>query len=109
MGRPFIHCDVGINSMQTVRDRLKEAGANFQMLEVQDGVSLFRNPQQTMDKLATLIQGLQRGVEGISDFWFGSVTDILRLVKFAENEAGIILKFKHKTRHAKDRLYRKSH
>ena len=35
--------------------------------------------------------------------------DILRLVKFAENEAGIILKFKHKTRHAKDRLYRKSH
>jgi hypothetical protein len=35
--------------------------------------------------------------------------NILRLVKFAENEAGIILKFKHKTRHAKDRLYRKSH
>lgn len=73
--RRFIHCDVGINSIQTVRDRLKEAGANFQVLEIQDGVSLFRNPQQTMDKLASLIVGLQRGVEGLNDFWFGSVTD----------------------------------
>ena len=60
LGRRFIHCDVGINSIQTVRDRLKEAGASFQMLEIQDGVSLFRNPQQTMDKLATLIPSLQR-------------------------------------------------
>jgi adenine-specific DNA-methyltransferase len=50
LGRRFIHCDVGINSIQTVRDRLKEARANFQVLEIQDGVSLFRNPQQTMDK-----------------------------------------------------------
>ncbi len=60
LGRRFIHCDVGINSIQTVRDRLKEAGASFQMLEIQDGVSLFRNPQQTMDKFATLIPSLQR-------------------------------------------------
>jgi adenine-specific DNA-methyltransferase len=75
LGRRFIHCDVGINSIQTVRDRLKEAGASFQILEIQDGVSLFRNPQQTMDKLATLIPSLQRGVEGIGAFWFGSITD----------------------------------
>jgi adenine-specific DNA-methyltransferase len=75
LGRRFIHCDVGINSIQTVRDRLKDAGANFQILEVQDGVSLFRNPQQTMDKLATLIPGLQRGVAGINDFWFGAISD----------------------------------
>jgi len=75
LGRRFIHCDVGINSIQTVRDRLKEAGANFQLLEIQDGVSLFRNPQQTMDKLATLIPGLQRGITGISDFWFGAIAD----------------------------------
>lgn len=73
--RRFIHCDVGINSIQTVRDRLKEAGANFQILEIQDGVSLFRNPQQTMDKLATLIPSLQRSIAGLSDFWFGSITD----------------------------------
>jgi adenine-specific DNA-methyltransferase len=73
-----VHCDVGVNSIQTVRDRLKEAGASFSILELQDGVSLFRNPQQTMDKLATLIPGLKRtnvagGVEGVGRFWFGSI------------------------------------
>ena len=35
---------------------------------------MFRNPQQTMDKLATLIPGLQKGVKGISNFWFGAIT-----------------------------------
>jgi adenine-specific DNA-methyltransferase len=74
LGRKFIHVDIGINSIQTVRDRLKEAKANFQILEIKDGVSLFRNPQQTMDKLVTLIPGLQKGVKGISNFWFGAIT-----------------------------------
>lgn len=74
LGRKFIHNDIGINSIHTVRDRLVEAKANFQILEINDGVSLFRNPQQTMDKLATLIPGLQKGVKGISDFWFGAIT-----------------------------------
>jgi adenine-specific DNA-methyltransferase len=74
LGRKFIHNDIGINSIQTVRDRLKEAKANFQILEIKDGVSLFRNPQQTMDKLATLIPGLQKGVKGINNFWFGAIT-----------------------------------
>ncbi|HPI21488.1 MAG TPA: site-specific DNA-methyltransferase, partial [Candidatus Kapabacteria bacterium] len=63
--RKFIHVDVGINSIQTVRDRLIAEKANFQILEIKDGVSLFRNPQQTLDKLATLIPGLQKGVKGI--------------------------------------------
>lgn len=72
--RKFIHVDIGLNSIQTVRDRLKEAKANFQILEIKDGVSLFRNPQQTMDKLATLIPGLQKGVKGIGNFWFGAIT-----------------------------------
>lgn len=75
LGRKFIHVDIGVNSIQTTRDRLKEAKANFQILEVKDGVSLFRNPQQTMDKLATIIPGLQRNVSGISNFWFGVVTE----------------------------------
>jgi len=74
LNRKFIHVDIGINSIQTTRDRLKEANANFQILEIKDGVSLFRNPQQTMDKLATLIPGLQKGVNGISNFWFGAIT-----------------------------------
>ena len=43
-------------------------------MEIKDGVSLFRNPQQTMDKLAKLIPGLQKGVKGISNFWFGAIT-----------------------------------
>lgn len=72
--RNFIHVDIGINSIQTVRDRLIEAKGNFQILEIKDGVSLFRNPTQTMEKLATLIPGLQKGVKGISNFWFGAIT-----------------------------------
>lgn len=74
LGRKFIHNDIGINSIQTVRDRLIENKASFQILEIKDGVSLFRNPKQTMDKLATLIPGLQKGVKGISNFWFGAIT-----------------------------------
>jgi adenine-specific DNA-methyltransferase len=74
LNRKFIHVDIGVNSIQTTRDRLKEAKAKFQILEIKDGVSLFRNPQQTMDKLATLIPGLQKGVKGISNFWFGAIT-----------------------------------
>jgi len=75
LGRKFIHVDIGLNSIQTVRDRLVEAKADFQILEINDGVSLFRNPQQTMDKLATIIPGLQRKVSGISNFWFGAITE----------------------------------
>jgi adenine-specific DNA-methyltransferase len=75
LGRKFIHVDIGINSIQTTRDRLVEAGASFQILEIKDGVSLFRNPQQTMDKLATLIPGLQQKVPGVGKFWFGALQD----------------------------------
>ncbi len=72
----FIHCDIGINSIQTVRDRLKEVGADFKILEVQDGINLFRNPIQTMDKLASMIDGLNTArIEGINSFWFGTITD----------------------------------
>lgn len=76
LDRRFIHCDIGINSIQTVRDRLKEAKANFKILEVQDGLNLFRNPIQTMDKLAFLIDGLNtKKPEGINSFWFGTITN----------------------------------
>lgn len=75
LGRSFIHVDVGLNSIQTTRDRLKGAGASFHILDIKDGVSLFRNPQQTMDKLARLIPNLQRGVAGLPKFWFGAVQD----------------------------------
>ena len=75
LNRKFIHCDVGVNSLQITRDRLQEAKADFQVMDIKDGVSLFRNPQQTMDKLAKLIPGLQQQVEGIGNFWFGAIQD----------------------------------
>lgn len=75
LDRRFIHVDVGLNSIQTTRDRLVEAGASFQILEIKDGVSLFRNPQQTMDKLAKLIPGLQQKVPGVGKLWFGALQD----------------------------------
>jgi adenine-specific DNA-methyltransferase len=76
LNRKFIHSDIGINSIQTVRDRLKEAKADFKILEVQDGLNLFRNPVQTMDKLASLIDGLNtKKPEGINSFWFGTITN----------------------------------
>lgn len=74
LGRRFIHCDVGINSVQTTRDRLKANGAQFDMLEIKDGVALYRNPVQTMDKLKSLIEGL-RSDETLDPFWAGSISD----------------------------------
>lgn len=75
LGRKFIHVDIGINSIQTTRDRLTAAGAEFQIMEIKDGVNLFRNPVQTMDKLAQLILGLQQKITGINSFWFGAIQD----------------------------------
>ena len=74
LGRKFIHCDVNINSIQTARDRLKGAGAEFEMREVKDGVSLYRNPAQTMAKLMSLIPGLGKD-NNLSSVWAGSITD----------------------------------
>lgn len=74
LGRRFIHCDIGINSIETTRDRLRKAGAAFEVLEVKDGVSLYRNPIQTMDKLKSLILGL-RNEDRLNKFWEGSIND----------------------------------
>ena len=74
LDRRFIHCDVGINSIETTRDRLCKAGAEFEVLEIKDGVSLYRNPVQTMDKLKSLIPGL-RNEDELDKFWEGSFYD----------------------------------
>ena len=74
LGRRFIHVDVGLNSLQIARDRLKAAGASFDVLDIKDGVSLFRNPVQTMDKLKTLITGL-KNEDGLDKFWEGAIND----------------------------------
>ena len=77
LGRRFVHVDVGVNSLQTTRDRLKAAGAAFTVRDIQDGVSLFRNPIQTMDKLKTLVQGLKND-DALDTFWEGAITDSKR-------------------------------
>ena len=68
--RNFIHVDVGINSIQTARDRLKAQDASFTIKEIMDGVSLYRNPQQTMDNLKKLIPGLVNE-DALDEFWRG--------------------------------------
>ena len=89
LGRRFIHCDIGVNSIQTARDRLKANGACFDVLEIQDGVRLYRNPVQTMEKLRSLIPGLKtdRSAEKVPEeteddsgvdpgkFWAGYISD----------------------------------
>lgn len=72
LGRKFIHTDIGINSILTTRDRLRKQGVEFDVLEVKDGVQLYRNPVQTMDKLKSLIKGL-RNEDQLDKFWEGSI------------------------------------
>lgn len=76
LNRRFIHGDVNINSLQTARDRLVNAGAEFEIKEVKDGVRLFRNPVQTMDKLRdNLIPSLTANAKLDSQYWAGSIMD----------------------------------
>lgn len=74
LGRRFIHCDIGLNSIQTTRDRLKADGAEFDVLEIKDGVQLYRNPVQTMEKIKSLIPGL-KNEDGLDSFWEGAISD----------------------------------
>ena len=74
LNRKFIHCDIGVNSIQTTRDRLKSDGAQFDVLEIKDGVQLYRNPIQTMDKIKSLIPGL-KNEDSLDSFWEGAISD----------------------------------
>lgn len=74
LGRKFIHADININSIQTTRDRLLAAKAEFDIREIKDGVSLYRNPVQTMERLKKLIPGL-RNEDALDKFWEGSIVD----------------------------------
>lgn len=74
LGRKFIHTDININSIQTTRDRLLATKAEFDVMEIKDGVSLYRNPVQTMERLKSLIPGL-RNEDALDKFWEGSIID----------------------------------
>lgn len=74
LNRRFIACDIGINAIQTVRDGLIAAGADFDHLKIRDGVRLFRNPTQTRKILFELIPGFQTREESeLGKFWDGSI------------------------------------
>ena len=74
LNRRFIHCDIGLNSIQTTRDRLVADDAKFEVLEIKDGVQLYRNPVQTMDKIKSLIPGL-KNEDSLDSFWEGAISD----------------------------------
>ena len=74
LNRRFITCDIGLNSVQTMRDRLSADGAAFDVYEIKDGVQLYRNPVQTMDKIKSLIPGLKND-DALDSFWEGTITD----------------------------------
>ena len=74
LGRHFLHCEIGLNSIQTTRDRLKADGAEFDVLEIKDGVQLYRNPVQTMEKIKSLIPGL-KNEDSLDSFWEGAISD----------------------------------
>lgn len=77
LGRNFIHVDVGVNSIQTARDRLKNLGAEFDVLQVKDGVQLYRNPVQSMQKIKEMLS-LKPSSDILtedSDFWAGYFDD----------------------------------
>lgn len=75
LGRRFIHNDIGINSIQTTRDRLVKSQAEFEVLEIRDGVSLYRNPVQTMEKLKSLVHGLRNEDTLDKKYWAGAIQD----------------------------------
>lgn len=75
LGRRFIHNDIGINSIQTTRDRLVKSQAEFEILEIRDGVSLYRNPVQTMEKLKSLVHGLRNEDTLDKKYWAGAIQD----------------------------------
>ncbi len=74
LGRKFVGCDVGVNSIQTTRDRLVKSGSSFDILKIKDGVRLFRNPAQTTQKVFSLIDGFKPRTElELGDFWDGGI------------------------------------
>lgn len=74
LGRRFIASDIGLNAIQTTRDRLVAAGAAFDVLKIQDGIRLFRNPAQTMAKIFSLVEGYKRREDlELGEFWDGGL------------------------------------
>lgn len=77
LGRRFVACDIGLHGIQTSRDRLCKAGAQFDTLKIKTGLRLFRNPAQTEKLLLSLIPGWEPAEAAQLDkkFWDGGIAD----------------------------------
>jgi adenine-specific DNA-methyltransferase len=74
LGRRFITSDIGQNAVQVTRDELVKKGAAFDVLKVQDGIRLFRNPAQTVAKIFSLVEGFKKREElELGEFWDGGL------------------------------------
>ena len=74
LDRKFIACDIGMNAIQTTRDRLVKAEAEFDILKIKEGIRLFRNPAQTTAKIFSLIGGFKNRTElELGEFWDGGI------------------------------------
>ena len=77
LNRRFIACDIGINAIQTTRDRLCAAKADFDIYKIRDGLRLIRNPHQT-EAIVRQIFGLIKGFSSreqlsLNQFWDGGI------------------------------------
>ena len=74
LNRKFITCDIGKNAIEEIRDGLKADGAKFEIVDIKDGLDLYRNPTQTMKKIFKLCSGQQRTNESeYSNLWDGQM------------------------------------
>ena len=88
LNRKFITCDIGTNAIQTIRDQLKKENAKFKVLDIKDGIDLFRNPAQTMNQLFRLCNGEKRNKDSeYSQLWDGLIpyNNNLTYVKLIDN------------------------
>ena len=73
LDRQVVACDIGVNAIQTTRDRLVKNGVSFNVMKIRDGMRLFRNPAQTEARLFSLITNWKSSDEAeLEDFWDGS-------------------------------------
>ena len=75
LGRRFISSDVSFNSLNVQRDRLKQAGGNFKVMDVKDGIRLVQNPIHSMNQIRKLIKDIKEPDGEIGKFWFGYIND----------------------------------
>ncbi len=72
--RKYIGCDIGPNAIQTMRDDLVKIKSDFDILKINDGVRLFRNPAQTQAKIFSIMAGFKSRTElDLGEFWDGGL------------------------------------